>query len=276
MGTGSPGPTTTDSGPSQPPTGAVPPTTGRIVGGVVGSVAGAVMLVVLAMLLIRRRAAMRMSPEALPSSEGAGPGAAAAAAAAGGGSRAGEMTSRFSRDSILTASYFAPAFMKKWRDSSHTDSTLVSSGGGSERGFQKVSGRKIPSVLTSGGDGYGGGYETVSPYASEPSMTPGIPGSPVIPRSPSQPPPSTPFGMPLDVSYTRETEENDPGVIIHDSPARTPLPGMVTVASGGVPINIPRAHSPSPRALSPQRPDTLNRSHSSFDASRGSRFTEGL
>lgn len=230
------------------------------------------MLVVLAMFLLRRRAAMRMSPEALPSSEGAGTGAAAAA----GGSRPAEMTSRFSRDSILTASYFAPAFMKKWRDSSHTDSTLVSSGGGSERGFQKVSGRKIPSVLTSGGDGYGGGYETVSPYASEPSMTPGIPGSPVIPRSPSQPPPSIPFGMPLDVSYTRETEENDPGVIIHESPARTPLPGMVTVASGGVPINIPRAHSPSPMELSPQRPDTLGRSHSSFDASRGSRFTEGL
>lgn len=216
-----------------------------------------------------------MSPEALPASEGAGTGAAPG----GGSSQSAEMTSRFSRDSILTAAYFAPAFMKKWRDSSHTDSTLVSSGGGSERGFQKISGRKIPSVLTSGGDGYGGGYETVSPTVSEPSMTPGIPGSPVIPRSPSQPPPSTPFGMPLDVSYTREAEETDPGVIMHGSPTRTSLPRTVTVASGAVPINIPRAHSQSPRALSPSmphRPDTIGRSHPSFDGSRGSRFTEGL
>ena len=256
--TGSTGPTSTSTDASPPPTGgpSVPPTTSKIVGGVVGSVAGAVMLVILALFLLKRRTAMRTPHEALPSSE-----TAAAAEGATRGNPPAEMTSRFSRDSMLAASYFAPAFLRRWRGSSHTDSTLVSAG--SERGFQKISGRKIPSVLTSGGDGYGGGYETVSPAASEPSMTPGIPGSPVHPRSPSQPPPpSTPYGMPLDVSYTRETAEHDDDT---DRPAR----------SAAVPGNIPRTGALSPpMAHQPlQRPNLLRTSHS-FDTSRGSRFTE--
>lgn len=245
------------------------------------------MLVILALFLVRRRTAMRAPHEALPSSETAAVAGGAAGGAAGGtaggtagGNRPAEMASRFSRDSMLAASYFAPAFLRRWRDSGHTDSTLVSAG--SERGFQKISGRKIPSVLTSGGDGYGGGYETASPTASEPSMTPGIPGSPVNPRSPSQPPPpSIPYGMRLDVSYTQETAEHDDNdAILHASPARSAVPEIVTVAAGGVPVNIPRANTQSPGALSPpmahqplQRPDMLRTSHS-FDGSRGSRFTE--
>lgn len=161
----------------------------------------------------------------------------------------------------------------------------------SERGFQKISGRKIPSVLTSGGDGYGGGYESVAPPGSEPSSTPRIPGSPVNnPRSPSMgaPPPSIPHGMPLDVSYTQETAEfDDSDTIAHASPssARPVVPDIITVAAGGGPVNLSRSNTDSPGAsagaLSPpmlqqqpllQRPD-LRTSHS-FDGSRGSRFTE--
>lgn len=264
-------PTSTDSGPTQNSSGTPGPvTTGKIVGGVVGSVAGAVMLVILALLLLKRRASMRKPQEALPSTEGAGAGGNTAGRGAG-----SEMTSR--PDSILTASYFAPAFMKRWRQSSmttNTDTTLLSSG--SERGFQKISGRKIPSVLTYGGDGYGGGYETGSPTISEPSMTTAVPGSPVNPRSPlTQPPPSTPFGMPLDVSYTRETEENDPVMYMRASPARTPVTSTASMSSVSAPINIPR-QSHSSLSPIPQRPDTLGRSHPSFDGSRGSRFTESL
>lgn len=268
-------PTSTGSGPP-PGTGpSVPPTTGKIVGGVVGSVAGVAMLLIVALFAIhRRRIAMRKARDGLPSSEGAG---AAAAAGAGGASvsRSPEISRWSNRDSILTASYFAPAFMKKWRQSTQTtktEDTLV----GSERGFQKISGRKIPSVLTSGGDGYGGGYDTGSPTFSEMSMT-APPRSPVIPHSPSsQPPPSTRFGMPLDVNYTREAEETDPAIFVRSSPAKTPVTtgtGTPSISSVSAPINIPRV---PPRTLSPamsSRPDTL-RSHPSYD--RSSRFTESL
>lgn len=236
--------------------------------------AGAVMLVVFALFLLHRRRTMAKSPEGLPSSEGAGAGAAVGA---GNGSRSGEITSRWSRDSIFTAAYLAPAFMKRWRQSTQTnktDSTVVS--GGSERGFQKVSGRKIPSVLMHGGDGFGGGYETGSPTVSEPSMS-AVPGSPVNPRSSSQPPPSSPFGMPLDTSYTREAEEDDdPTVYVRSSPARTPVASSASVGSVSAPINVPRVPSRTLSPTFPQRPDTLGRSHPSFDGSRGSRFTESL
>ncbi|ODM19321.1 hypothetical protein SI65_05939 [Aspergillus cristatus] len=266
-------PISTDTDPNQNSSGAPgPATTGKIVGGVVGSVAGAVMLVILALFFLKRRASMRKSQQALPSTEGAGAGAGGNAA---GGVGSAGMTSR--PDSLLTATYFAPAFMKRWRQSTmttNTDSTLVSSG--SERGFQKISGRKIPSVLTHGGDGFGGGYDTGSPTLSEPSMTTAVPGSPVNPRSPlTQPPPSTPFGMPLDVSYTREAEENDSAIYMRASPARTPVTSTASMSSVSAPINIPR-QSHSSLSPIPQRPDTLGRSHPSFDGSRGSRFTESL
>ena len=235
------------------------------------------LLIVALFALHRRRIAMRKARDGLPSSEVAGAAAAAAGGAGAGASasRSPEMTSRWSNsDSVLTASYFAPAFMKKWRQSTQTtktEDTLV----GSERGFQKISGRKIPSVLTSGGDGYGGGFDTGSPTVSE--MT-APPRSPVIPHSPaSQPPPSTPFGMPLDVNYTREAEETDPAIFVRSSPAKTPVTGTGTpsISSVSAPINIPRV---PPRTLSPamsSRPDTL-RSNPSYDGSRGSRFTESL
>lgn len=260
-------PTPTDTNSNQNSSSAPgPATTGKIVGGVVGSVAGAVMLVILALFFLKRRASMRKTQQALPSAEEAGAGAG------------GNMTGMESRpDSLLTATYFAPAFMKRWRQSTmttNTDSTLVSNG--SERGFQKISGRKIPSVLTHGGDGFGGGYDTGSPTLSEPSMTTAVPGSPVNPRSPlTQPPPSTPFGMPLDVSYTREAEENDSIMYMRASPARTPVTSTASMSSVSAPINIPR-QSHSSLSPIPQRPDMLGRSHPSFDGSRGSRFTESL
>lgn len=266
-------PTSTDTDPNQNSSGAPGPvTTGKIVGGVVGSVAGAVMLVILALFFLKRRASMRKSQQALPSTERAGAGAGGNMACGGGSAG---MASR--PDSLLTATYFAPAFMKRWRQSTmttNTESTLVSNG--SERGFQKISGRKIPSVLTHGGDGFGGGYDTGSPTLSEPSMTSAAPGSPVNPRSPlTQPPPSTPFGMPLDVSYTREAEENDSVMYMRASPARTPVTSTASMSSVSAPINIPR-QSHSSLSPIPQRPDMLGRSHPSFDGSRGSRFTESL
>ncbi|RHZ66863.1 uncharacterized protein CDV56_104131 [Aspergillus thermomutatus] len=253
-------------------------TTKRIVGGVVGGLAGAFFLLGLLLFLLRRRKTTMFRPNrGLPASDGTG----GTAGERGSVSRTEMASRRSSRDPLFTASYFAPAFMKRWRQSNQTvrsdDSTFTSTTT-SERGFQKISGRKIPSVLQSGGDGYGGGFDQGSPTASEPSMNL-PPGSPVQPRSViSQPPPSMPYGMPLDVSYTREADESESVVVFRPSPARTPVASSTNVSV----VNVPAASRAIPQpggTLSPtmpQRPDVLGRSHPSFDGSRGSRFTESL
>ncbi|KAF7157867.1 hypothetical protein CNMCM5623_002301 [Aspergillus felis] len=255
-----------------------PVTTKRIVGGVVGGLAGAFFLLGLLLFLLRRRKTTLFRPNrGLPASDGTG----GTAGEGGSGSRTEMASRRSSREPLFTASYFAPAFTKRWRQSNQTvrsqDSTFTSTTT-SERGFQKISGRKIPSVLQSGGDGYGGGFEQGSPTASEPSMSL-PPGSPVQPRSViSQPPPSMPYGMPLDVSYTREADEAESVVVFRPSPARTPVASSTNVSI----VNVPAASRAIPQpggTLSPtmpQRPDGLGRSHPSFDGSRGSRFTESL
>ncbi|GKZ18823.1 hypothetical protein AbraIFM66951_009527 [Aspergillus brasiliensis] len=251
-------------------------TKGKIAGGVVGGVAAAMFVFVIVVWLLRRRKKNILPPsgDALPEPDTTG-------TAEGSLPRSAEMTSRRSSDDpLFTASYFAPAFMKRWRQShmtTRTDSTLSSEP--SERGFQKISGRKIPSVLHSGGDGYGGGYEPGSPTASEPS-TLFSPSSPVQPRSPpTQPPVATPYGMPLDASYTREAAEVGGIVVYRPSPARTPV--SVTGSASASLSNEPTG----PRVVSqvgalsptmPKRPDALGRSHPSFDGSRGSRFTESI
>ncbi|KAF9889069.1 hypothetical protein FE257_008046 [Aspergillus nanangensis] len=242
-------------------------TKGKIAGGVVGGVAGVVMFIVLALLFLRRRRVSFQQSRGLPASDATGTGDE--------NTTREEMASRrSSNDPLFSAAYFAPAFMKRWREShqtTRTDSTLTSSG--SERGFQKISGRKIPSVFQSGGDGYGGGFSEGSPTASEPS-TIFPPGSPVHPRSPvSQPPPSTPYGMPLDTSYTREAEE---AVIFRPSPARTPVAGSANVSLCNEPSISHVIPQSSTMPSIPQRQDLLGRSHPSFDGSRGSRFTESL
>ncbi|PYI10443.1 hypothetical protein BO78DRAFT_221136 [Aspergillus sclerotiicarbonarius CBS 121057] len=252
-------------------------TKGKIAGGVVGGVAAAMFVFVFVVWLLRRRRKNILPPsgDALPEPDTTG-------TAEGSIPRSAEMASRRSSDDpLFTASYFAPAFMKRWRQSHMTtrtdDSTLSSEP--SERGFQKISGRKIPSVLQSGGDGYGGGFEPGSPTASEPS-TIFSPSSPVQPRSPvTQPPLTTPYGMPLDASYTREAEESGGKLVFRPSPARTPVtsasaslsnePGGPRIVSQ---VIVPGALSPT----MPKRPDALGRSHPSFDGSRGSRFTESI
>ncbi|PWY64639.1 hypothetical protein BO83DRAFT_138599 [Aspergillus eucalypticola CBS 122712] len=249
-------------------------TKGKIAGGVVGGVAAAMFVFVIVVWLLRRRKKNILPPsgDALPEPDTTG-------TAEGSLPRSAEMTSRRSSDDpLFTASYFAPAFMKRWRQShmtTRTDSTLSSEP--SERGFQKISGRKIPSVLQSGGDGYGGGYEPGSPTASEPS-TLFSPSSPVQPRSPpTQPPVATPYGMPLDTSYTREAAEVGGIVVFRPSPARTPVTGSANASLSNEPTGarvVSQVGALSPTM--PKRPDALGRSHPSFDGSRGSRFTESI
>ncbi|KAJ5861382.1 uncharacterized protein N7529_008692 [Penicillium soppii] len=253
--------------------------TSKIVGGVVGSVAGLALIIILLFYFLRRRGFFMGNKRhrAISDDAAAGTGAGAlAGVGAGAGAGAREVAERrASNDPLFSASYFAPAFMKRWRQSTatmRTDSTIDSTS--SERGFQKISGRKLPPVLTHGGDGFGGGLDGDSPTL--PGFLPTSPGpGPIGSPSTHAPPPTSPYGMPLDSNYTREIEElNSPS---RPNPVHLPVSSAVNVAH---PITITPAHPiaqpQSAIPFIPPRPDGLGRSLHSYDGSRSSRFTEGI
>lgn len=257
-------PTSSTTEPASGSGSTIDPTTSKIVGGVVGSVAGVALLLLLILFLFRRRSLQQKGTQALPSSD----------------SGAREVAEpRMSKDTLFGASYLAPAFVKRWRQSTmttKTESTISSSP--SEKGFQKISGRKIAPVLTHGGDGFGGSTGGDSPTIPDSllGLSPSSPGGPL--SSPSHAPPTTaPFGMPLDTNVTRETEENT-------TPTRTRQPHLPVSSSVtfGCPTTVtPSNPIPQPQSAIPVAPrkDPLGRSLPSFDGSRdsrGSRFTESL
>lgn len=259
-------PTTSQTQSSSGSGSGIDPKTSKIVGGVVGSVAGLAMIFLVLFYLFRRRKLLLQQKGAgalpLPSDDG-------------GTTR--EVTTRSSNDPLFSASYLAPAFMKRWRQSTMTvrsDST-ISSSNPSERGFQKISGRKIPPVLTHGGDGYGGGLEGDSPTI--PGFPPVSPvGGPTSSPSSQAPPPTTPFGMVLDTKYTQEAEERAESPV-RPSPVHLPVSSTVNfgVATTVTPSH-PIAQPQSAVAIIPQQPDGVGRSLPSYDGSRSSRFTESI
>lgn len=240
--------------------------TPKIVGGVIGSVAGLAMVFAILLFLLRRRNLFqRKGVYALASDEA-------------GGSR--EVAERsLSNDPLFNSSNFAPVFTKRWRNSSMTATTesTVSSSNTSERGFQKLSGRKIAPVLIHGGDGYGGGHDGDSPTIPGFFPVPPHGGGPSSSPTSHGPPVTSPYGMRLDTNYTKETDEfNTP---TRPNAAHLPVSSSVNFGS-------PTTVNPSYPAIQPQsavpvssppsRPDRLGRSLPSYDGSRGSRFTESL
>lgn len=136
----------------------------EIVGGVVGGLAGLAFILVGMLFVLRwykRTMNEKAGQQALPSSESGGsPEMSSAAPPATAYAQSSTYGSHRSQPSTsttapLAASAITPAFFsKKWRNSGQTTSTADTG----STGFQKISGRKIPSVLEHGGDGYGTGY----------------------------------------------------------------------------------------------------------------------
>jgi hypothetical protein len=219
------------------------PSTPAVVGGVVGGIAGIVFIMALLMVLVRwrkrKQSVLRLGdgPSTEPRAIGGGP---------SGPSEPGGMTER-SLPFVIPA---ALASLTGHKRSSQQPSMEASSTAGSERGFYRVSGRKLPSVFQHGGDGYGGGYEAGHESLSGSSFYRdsrgfyGGPGSPTSPRA----------GRDSGIPITRP------------SPARTPV---ISEGAFG-----PPKPSPVPPLEPPRRPDALGRSHPSRDGSHGSRFTE--
>ena len=168
--------------------------------------------------------------------------------------RSAEMASHRSSDTPLV-----PGF-KRWLGRSSTTRDAVAPAPG-ERGFQKISGRKIPPALSTGGDGYGDGVEDeLVPELKGPNLDAEA-ASPVSPRSPA--------------GFTRTGNGNGDRA---GSDAGSSHDDDYVEESRDV-VDLPPA-PPAASSLSPSssfvRPDALGRSLSRHDGSRSSRFTESI
>merc|ERR1712093_460196 len=227
------------------------PSTSTVVGGVVGGVAGAAILIFLLMFLIRWKR-RNSSMLALGSGEGESATGTSRSVPPSGpsGSGSGAMAERSSFGGFAVPAALASLTGYKRSSQRTADRNTISSTAGSERGFYRVSGRKLPSVLQSGGDGYGGGIMESNTLSGSSFYrdSQGFYGGPGGPSSP-----------PVGLSMAR-----DSGVpIMREGPARTP------VTEQGPFADPPASLTPPPR-----RPDVVGRSHPSFDGSQRSRFTE--
>lgn len=228
-----------------------------MVGGVVGSVLGVLLLLLLAFLYRRYRKKQNQT-----SAGSGGEGVSSQGVHHGGsGPRSAEMSSQRLSDTPLAAA----AVLGRWKSSSTYSARSSTTG---ERGFQKISGRKIPSVLQTGGDGYGDDIE------EEP--IPEMPSPPLEATSPVSPVSAIGGGGIYRHAPMRDDSGFSAGaagigigagaIVMRPSPARTPTASTVDLS----------APSPSQRGVSPFRPDPVGRTLSRYDGSRGSRFTEGI
>ena len=139
-----------------------------------------------------------------------------------------------------------------------------------ERGFQKISGRKLESVLTSGGDGYGGPGvldstdfrpgELASQDSASTSLAYAEPNDMPLRLSRIVDPGASSTRLPVQLEEAR----------IQQGPARTPKTFPA--------YTVPSGHGGYPQGSSQHLPvpDQIGRSRPSLDGSRGSKFAENL
>ncbi|KAI4599340.1 hypothetical protein KJ359_001781 [Pestalotiopsis sp. 9143b] len=168
-----------------------------------------------------------------------------------GGGMGGQMAER-------TTPFFIPSALASLTGGKRlSQRTNASGSNGTERSFQKVSGRKLPSVLQHGGDG----YSEPSTHARDTMMT--------------------------DGSYYRDSQGSLAGPdmprLAVGSPMR-PESGIPVFHAGPARMPITEASYFATPSLSPPPRDPVGRSHASADGSSiydpshgsGSRFTEEI
>lgn len=149
--------------------------------------------------------------------------------------------------------FAVPAALANLTGYKQNSQRTITSSEGTERGFQKVSGRKLPSVLQHGGDGYSDPTNPRDTMMTDQSFyrdSVGFFGGPTMPR--------------LAVGSPMRPESGVP--VFHPGPAKTPITQSGYFASNLAP---------------PPSRDGLGRSHPSQDGSNysrgsGSRFTEEI
>lgn len=244
----------------------------RMVGGIVGGIAGIAMVLVVLLYVLRwyrgRLKNQGRLPQQLTSSH-----TSRDFGVSGLMGCAAPMSQ--SRTALFSPAAAAGAGMKKWRPGSDmtTLTNFTSTTGDSERGFQRVSGRKIPSVLSTGGDQFGGSYgafekesgalyrsPSANPFASDADSAYGFtpphrPASRSAPTTPSYPAvfagetqalrspsmsSSRPFGLDeFQQALGRNTSKPDGVAVFHSSPARTPVMQSPNTSTLKIPSQAP-------------------------------------
>lgn len=220
------------------------PTTPVIIGGVVGGIAGLSIVVLLFMFLIRwhkrnnrgvRLDTATHGPEDRPDTVTQG-------------LRSVQTSSMTQRRSVAAVPAALASFAGIKRFSQRNDATRAAPPAeGGEKGFYRVSGRKLPSVMQHGGDGYGDKDLAASRRDTQHTFSDASFYSEDFfsPQSPSFPP--------LHTGMVREP--NVP--VMRPSPARTPTTGHTTTFSDWPP-------PPSASFRPPPSPGTPPHSQSIF------------
>lgn len=222
--------------------------TPQVVGSVIGSLAGLTVLLVLALLILRRYKRKQRALQGLSET-----GTADTRPIAGAGQ---QMAQQSSFMPAAAASFFS-RFSSSSRGTVDPGGTL-----GQERGFQKISGRKLPSAFSEGmtSDSVPFDRATLS-GSSFYRDSQGFYGGPGVAAT------ATAAGRSHHAGVEKEK--------LMPSPARTPVvhhpeeypPLRDPVVPSGAPQSPPQPTQFEPRG-------TLGRSHPSHDGSRGSKFTE--
>lgn len=221
----------------------------QVVGSVVGSLAGAALILAIILMLLRRhkrrrRGALQLTND--ETTERAQP----------------PMTQDLSRNNRIPS-----AFLNRFSGISRSTAETSTSGG--ERGFQRVSGRKLPSAFSEGmtSDQFSrGGTISGSSFYQDDTGTYGGPG------------------------LSKEMEKEIGGAAVagtgtkmnfRPSPARTPVikhpEDDINPFADPAPFPRDRSHLSPPQSPNPEKPrGTLGRSLQSADGSRSSKFTENV
>jgi hypothetical protein len=285
---------------------ALTPQQQSVVGGVVGGVAGVALILVLILFLLRRYRARLKAEGRLPEQI-----AEREAAEGGGGMGMSQRSSGIPLTATLASS------LRRFRPmSSHTAATdmTASTAPEGERGFQKIAGRKIAPVLSTGGDGYGGDYGAFAKdtaagpsghqrnehslaessfyrdsqgfYGGRGTDTPTYPPSPTTGTvgtdekvGPSQTRDFAGQGPRTSSQYSVVSTRQDASAALRPSPARTPVTVSPSPSSIRLPIQQTPTMSDAPPmpafAPSLQIPDAVGRTLPHQDGSRVSARSRG-
>jgi hypothetical protein len=222
------------------------PPAGTIAGGVVGGAAGLAVVVLIAMLAVRwYRRNGQMGHRALP----AGSSNAYDADGVHGGDepRGPGMAERAG-----TMPFAVAGLMRNQSQSAHTSSEP------SERGFTRVSGRKLPSAFS-------GGMSSRSP-------PPGMP----LTEHPEVERESNGSWYQENYGYYGADGESPPAGTSPEHMTMSPGPQRTPVIHSGGPYTLSPSSSAGPSSPQPHHPGFLGHSNHLLDPSRNSRFTEEM
>ncbi|KMU79733.1 hypothetical protein CISG_02151 [Coccidioides immitis RMSCC 3703] len=252
----------------------------RIIGAVVGSVSGFVLILLIILFAIRSRKRKSSQIRALSDTSDRD-------LMVGRGPTARSDFHISPRSSVIIANFFAPArALSRWRNSGQLIRSEEFTP--AQRGFEKLGGRKLKSVLETGGDGYDNEFGVSEKVYESGALAKEL--GRVGVASPSYNPqtdketgqsrsiPSPPLGRPA--SRDSDTSEQ---VLFRPSPARAVTTessisrvSLPTSARTGITTQTSQPHPPPRSPLRTFSSDAVGRSHHSADGSRASRFTEGI